>query len=52
MSLIQLLKFKTWETRFFKMPRFEMPLFQTETRATITSGLFSTYNPSRALMKT
>ena len=28
MSLIQLLKFKTWETRLFKIPHLEMPRFQ------------------------
>ena len=40
MSLIQLLKFKTWETRLFKMPRFEMPHFQMGTRVTAAIGLY------------
>ena len=40
MSLIQLLKFKKWETRLFKMPRFETPCFQTGPRVTVASGLF------------
>ena len=35
MSLIQLLKFKTWETRLFKMPRLEMPRFQTRHWVTV-----------------
>ena len=39
MSLIQPLKFKTWETRHFKMPRLETPRFQTRHRVTIASGL-------------
>ena len=39
MTLIQLLKFKTWETRLFKMPCFETPHFQTGTRETVASGL-------------
>ena len=39
MSLIQLLKFKKWETRLFKMPRLETPRFQTGTRVTVASGL-------------
>ena len=39
MSLIQLLKFKKLEMRLFKMPRLEMPRFQTGMRATIASGL-------------
>ena len=43
MSLIQLLKFRTWETRIFKMPYFKMPLFQTRTRVTVASGLSETY---------
>ena len=38
MSLIQLLKFKTWETRLFKMPRFETPCFKTGIRVTVASG--------------
>ena len=38
MSLIQLLKFRTWETRLFKMPRFDMPRFQMGTRVTVASG--------------
>ena len=37
MSLIQLLKFKTWETRLFKMPRLEMPCFQTRRWVTVAS---------------
>ena len=37
MSLIQLLKLKTWETRLLKMPHFEMPHFQTGTRVTVAS---------------
>ena len=37
MSLIQVLKFRTWETRLFKMPRFEKPCFQTGTRVTTAS---------------
>ena len=39
MSLFQLLKFKKWETRLFKMPRLEMPHFQTGTRVRVASGL-------------
>ncbi len=38
MSLIQLLKFKTWETRLSKMPVLEMPRFQMGTRVTVASG--------------
>ena len=37
MSLIQLLKFKTWETRLFKMPCLEMSRFQMGTRVKIAS---------------
>ena len=37
MSLIQLLKFKTWETRLFKMPCLEMPRFQTRRWVTVAS---------------
>ena len=37
MSLIQLLKFKKWKTRLFKMPHFEIPRFQTGTRVTVAS---------------
>ena len=40
MSLIQLLKFKKWETRLFKMPCFETPCFQMGTRVTTASGLY------------
>jgi len=29
MSLIQPVKFRTWETGLFKIPRFEMPRLQT-----------------------
>ncbi len=38
MSLIQLLKFKTWETRLFKMPRLETPRLQTRHWVTVDSG--------------
>ena len=38
MSLIQLLKFKKWKTRLFKMPHLETPRFQTGTRVTVASG--------------
>ena len=38
MSLIQLLKFTTWETRLFQMPRFETPRFQTGTSDTVAFG--------------
>ena len=38
MSLIQLLKFKKWETRLFKMPHLEMPRFQMGTRVTVACG--------------
>ena len=34
----QLLRFKTWETRLFKMPRFGTPHFQTGMRVTVASG--------------
>lgn len=30
LSLLQLLKFMTWEKGLFKMPRFKMPHFKTE----------------------
>ena len=40
MSLIQLLKFKKWKTRLFKMLHLEMPRFQTGTRVTVASGLY------------
>ena len=43
MSLIQLLKFRTWETRLFKIPLFETPRFQRRTRVTAASGLFKFY---------
>ena len=33
------MKFRTWETRVFKMPCFETPRIQTGTRVTIASGL-------------
>ena len=39
MSLIQLLKFKKWETRLFKMPRLEMPHFQMRRWVTVASEL-------------
>ena len=35
MSLIQLLKFKTWETRLFKMPRLGTPRFQMRRWVTV-----------------
>ena len=38
MSLIQLLKFNTWETRLFKMLRFVIPHFQIGTSVTVASG--------------
>ena len=38
MSLIQLLKFKKWETRLFKIPCLEIPRFQMGTRVTVASG--------------
>ena len=38
MSLIQLLKFKTWEMRIFKMPCLETPRFQTIHWVTVASG--------------
>ena len=38
MSSIQVLKFRTWEMRLSKMPRFEMPCFQMKTRVTVTSA--------------
>ena len=43
MSLIQLLKFRTWETKLFKMPRFEMPHFQMGTTVTVASELKQTF---------
>ena len=43
MSLIQLLKFKTWEMRLFKMPCFETPRFQTRTRVTVASTIEKSY---------
>ena len=39
MSLIQLLRFKTWETRLFKMARLEMPHKETGTRITVVPEL-------------
>ena len=33
----QLLKFKTWETRLFKMPHLETPRLVTGTRITVAS---------------
>ena len=39
MSLIQLLKFKIWETRLFKMPHFKTPRFQMGKRVTVASEL-------------
>ena len=38
MSLIQLLKFRTWEAKIFKKSHFETPLLQSGTRVTIASG--------------
>ena len=40
MSLIQLLKFKTWETRLFKMPHLETPRFQMRRWVTVAFGLY------------
>ena len=43
MSLIQPLKFRTWETGHFKMPHFEMPHLQMvvfQMVVTVASGLF------------
>ena len=37
MRLIQLLKFKKWETRLFKMPCLETPRLETGTRITVAS---------------
>ena len=37
MSLIQLLKFKKWETKLSKVPHLETPRFQTGTRVTVAS---------------
>ena len=37
MSLIQLLKYKKWEMRLFKMPRLETLRFQTGTKVTVAS---------------
>ena len=45
MSLIQLLKFKKWETRLFKMPHLETPRFQTGTRVTVASGRYHQGKP-------
>ena len=39
-GLIQLLKFKTWETRLFKMPCLETPHFQTRRQVAVASGLY------------
>ena len=44
MSLIRFLKFRTWERQLLKMPRFETPRFQTRTRVTVTSGLYTAAN--------
>ena len=38
MSLIQLLKFKTRETRLFKKPHFDMSCYQPGTSVTVASG--------------
>ncbi len=38
MSLIKLLRLKTWETRLSKMPRSEMPRLETGTRITVAYG--------------
>ena len=37
-SLIQLFKFKTWETRLFKMPRLGLPRFQTRRQVRVAFG--------------
>ena len=39
MSLIQVLKFKTWEMRLFKIPRLETPRLETRHWDTVASGL-------------
>ena len=41
MSLIQLLKFRTKETRLLKMPHLVLPRFQMRDRDTVASGLSS-----------
>ena len=53
MSLIQLLKFRTWEMRLFKMPRFETPRFQMGTKVTVASqhGLAGNKNVFFCYMK-
>ena len=38
MNLIQLLKFKIWEMRLFKMPHLGTPRFQTRHLVTVASG--------------
>ena len=38
MSLIQPMKFKTWEMGLFKMPHLEMPRFQMAVKVTVASG--------------
>ena len=38
-GLIQPLKFRTWETKLFKMTRFETLHFQMGTKVTFASGL-------------
>ena len=50
MSLIQLLKFRTWETRLSKIPHFEMPHFQMRTWVSVASG--PTYCNSKILQQT
>ena len=37
-SLIQLFKFKTWETRLFKMPRLGLPRLQTRHQIRVAFG--------------
>ena len=39
MSLIQLLKFRTWKMGLFKIPHCETLCFQMGTRVTVASGL-------------
>ena len=43
MSLIQLLKFRTWGTSLLKMPHFETPRFTTGTRVSVVSGQRNIY---------
>ena len=39
MSLIQLIKFRTWQTGQFKLPRLEAPCFQTGNLSVVASWL-------------